>query len=75
VHYIQAIKEMEKKLTFAHHDKLGYLAFCPSNLGNTCRASVHIKIPRLAAQPDFKEFCQKLNLQLRGIFELFVSLF
>jgi protein-arginine kinase len=64
---VQAIKEMEKKLTFAHHDKLGYLTFCPTNLGTTCRASVHIKIPKLAAQPDFKEFCEKLNLQPRGI--------
>lgn len=66
---LQAIQEMEKKLTFAHHDQLGYLTFCPTNLGTTCRASVHIKIPKLAAEPDFKEFCEKLNLQPRGIFD------
>ena len=57
---------MEKKLTFAHHDKLGYLTFCPTNLGTTLRASVHIKIPKLSAQPDFKDICEKLNLQPRG---------
>ncbi|XP_062591518.1 taurocyamine kinase-like [Saccostrea cucullata] len=64
---ITAIKEMEKKLTFAHHNQLGYLTFCPTNLGTTCRASVHIKIPKLSAEPDFKAFCEKLNLQPRGI--------
>lgn len=57
---------MEKKLTFAHHDKLGYLTFCPTNLGTTLRASVHIKIPKLSATPDFKDICEKLNLQPRG---------
>ncbi|CAG2239830.1 arginine kinase-like [Mytilus edulis] len=63
---VNAIKEMEKKLTFAHHDKLGYLTFCPTNLGTTLRASVHIKIPKLSATPDFKDICEKLNLQPRG---------
>ncbi|KAL5010474.1 hypothetical protein ScPMuIL_012779 [Solemya velum] len=64
---VTAIKEMEKKLTFAHHPKFGYLTFCPSNLGTTLRASVHIKIPKLAAEPNFKEVCDKWNLQARGI--------
>lgn len=64
---VNAIETMEKKLTFAKRDGLGYLTFCPSNLGTTLRASVHIKIPKLAATPDFKEFCDKLNIQARGI--------
>jgi arginine kinase len=60
---------MEKKLTFAHLDKFGYLTFCPSNLGTTLRASVHIKIPKLAASPEFKSICDSLNLQARGMCE------
>ncbi|KAK7089089.1 hypothetical protein V1264_024297 [Littorina saxatilis] len=64
---VSAIETMEKKLSFAKRDGLGYLTFCPSNLGTTLRASVHIKIPKLAATPEFKEFCDKLNIQARGI--------
>ncbi|XP_071137967.1 arginine kinase-like [Mytilus edulis] len=64
---VSGIQELEKKLTFAKKDGYGYLTFCPTNLGTTCRASVHIKIPKLSKLPEFKEFCEKLNLQPRGI--------
>lgn len=64
---VKAIETMEKKLTFAKREGLGYLTFCPSNLGTTLRASVHIKIPKLSATPEFKEFCDKYNIQARGI--------
>ncbi|XP_046345804.2 taurocyamine kinase-like [Haliotis rufescens] len=64
---VSAIQEMEKKLTFARDERLGYLTFCPSNLGTTLRASVHIKIPKLAAKKDFKNICEKYKLQARGI--------
>ena len=57
---------MQQKLTFAKRDGLGYLTFCPSNLGTTLRASVHIKIPLLSARRDFKSTCDKLKLQARG---------
>ncbi|XP_064602843.1 arginine kinase-like [Liolophura sinensis] len=64
---VAGIKELEKKLEFARLPQLGYLTFCPSNLGTTLRASVHIKIPKVAAMPEFKEICDKHNLQARGI--------
>ena len=64
---VTGIKQLEKQLTFATKKELGYLTFCPTNLGTTCRASVHIKIPKLSKLPEFKEFCEKLNLQPRGI--------
>jgi len=65
---VKGIRKMENSgLSFAKRDGLGYLTFCPSNLGTTLRASVHIKIPKLAAMPEFKEFCDKLNIQARGI--------
>ncbi|OWF45839.1 Arginine kinase [Mizuhopecten yessoensis] len=63
---VKGIQKMSEKLEFAHHDKLGFLTFCPTNLGTTLRASVHIKIPKLAATPEFKEFCDKYNIQARG---------
>lgn len=65
---VSAIKALETSgLSFAKRDGLGYLTFCPSNLGTTLRASVHIKIPKLAATPDFKKFCDDLHIQARGI--------
>ena len=57
---------MQEKLTFAKRDGLGYLTFCPSNLGTTLRASVHIKIPLLSATKEFKQFCDERNIQARG---------
>ncbi|CAH1775380.1 unnamed protein product, partial [Owenia fusiformis] len=64
---IAGIKHLESKVPFAKNNRLGYLTFCPTNLGTTLRASVHVRIPLLAAQPDFQDFCAKLHLQPRGI--------
>lgn len=72
---VTAIKTMEKKLTFAKDSAHGYLTFCPTNLGTTCRASVHIKVPKLAKAPRttegkgsrLDEVCEEFNLQPRGI--------
>ncbi|XP_064653124.1 taurocyamine kinase-like [Lineus longissimus] len=64
---VNAITALEKELTFAKEDRLGYVTFCPTNLGTTLRASVHAKIPNLACQKDFKQICDKLNIQARGI--------
>jgi len=64
---VNGLTTLEKKLTFAHHPKFGYITFCPTNLGTTLRASVHIRIPNLSQHKDFKSICEKLNLQPRGI--------
>jgi arginine kinase len=69
--YTRLVKGIEalsnSGLSFAKRAGLGYLTFCPSNLGTTCRASVHIKIPKVAATPEFKAFCDSYNIQARGI--------
>jgi len=64
---VTAIKTIENTLPFAHHPNLGYLTFCPTNLGTTLRASVHMRIPNVAALPDFKEICNTMHIQPRGI--------
>ncbi|XP_033742328.1 arginine kinase-like [Pecten maximus] len=66
---VTALNTIEEKssLKFGHHSKLGYLTFCPSNLGTTLRASVHIRIPCLASQPYFHDFLEKHHLQVRGV--------
>ena len=63
----RAVNEIDKKLGFQHSEELGYLASCPTNLGTGMRASVHVKIPNAYSQPNFKEICDKYQIQPRGI--------
>lgn len=64
---VTAVNDIEKRIPFSHHDRLGFLTFCPTNLGTTVRASVHIKVPKLAAnKAKFEEVAAKFNLQVRG---------
>jgi len=44
---IRGIGEIGKHLTFEYDKRLGFLTFCPTNLGTTLRASVLIRIPKL----------------------------
>lgn len=62
---VNAINEIEKRIPFSHHDKYGFLTFCPTNLGTTIRASVHIALPKLAADlAKLEEAAGKFNLQV-----------
>jgi creatine kinase len=64
---VKAVNDIEKRIPFSHHDRLGFLTFCPTNLGTTIRASVHIKVPKLAANlAKLEEIAGKYNLQVRG---------
>ena len=63
-----AIKELEKKMKFAFSEHLGYITSCPTNLGTAMRASVHIKLPKLAKDmAAFEAITDKHHLQIRGI--------
>ncbi|VDP00964.1 unnamed protein product [Heligmosomoides polygyrus] len=65
---IKGVKSIEKVVPFSRDERLGWLTFCPTNLGSTVRASVHIKLPKLTARKkEFNELCEKLNLQVRGV--------
>ncbi|KAI6202191.1 Arginine kinase [Aphelenchoides besseyi] len=64
---IKGVKLIGAKTPFARHPRLGWLTFCPTNLGTTVRASVHVKLPKISAKPDFKQICAELKLQPRGI--------
>ncbi|XP_044731483.1 arginine kinase-like [Chrysoperla carnea] len=64
---VTGVNEIEKKITFSHDNRLGFLTFCPTNLGTTIRASVHIKVPKLASeQQKLYNVADKYNLQVRG---------
>jgi len=64
---VNGVNSIEKMIPFSHHERLGFLTFCPTNLGTTIRASVHIKVPKLAANlAKLEEVAGKYNLQVRG---------
>lgn len=64
---VNGVNKISEKLSFSRHERLGFLTFCPSNLGTTIRASVHIKLPKLAADRDqLESIAGKYNLQVRG---------
>lgn len=64
---VKGAKAIEAKVPFSRDDRLGFLTFCPTNLGTTIRASVHIKLPKLAAdRKKLEEVASRYNLQVRG---------
>ena len=65
---IAGVKAIEAKAPFSRDAHLGFLTFCPTNLGTTVRASVHVKLPKVSARPDFKSICDEMKLQIRGEF-------
>jgi len=63
-----AIAQLEKMIAFSRNSHLGYLASCPTNLGTAMRASVHIRLPRLAQDMhQFKTIAHQYQLQIRGV--------
>lgn len=61
------VEHMAANLQFSRNDRFGYLTFCPTNLGTTIRASVHINLPKLASdRAKLEEIADKFNLQVRG---------
>ena len=60
---------LEKKLSYAFNEKLGYLTQCPTNLGTGMRASVMLHLPALSkkgAMRGLSTTVSKLGLTLRG---------
>ena len=64
----RACAHIESKCEFSRDDHLGYITSCPTNLGTALRASVHIKLPKLAKQKQkFEAIADKYYVQIRGI--------
>ena len=56
-------------INFAMHDDYGYVTSCPSNLGTGMRASVHLKMGKLAVDDSsliLQNMCKHLGLSGRG---------
>lgn len=63
-----ALKQIEKELSFAYSERLGYISSCPTNLGTAMRASVHISLPKLSKNKiKMDKIVKEHHLQVRGI--------
>ena len=64
----RASRTFESVAKFSHDDHLGYITSCPTNLGTGLRASVHIKLPKLAKnKKKFEDIADQYHVQIRGI--------
>ena len=52
-------------LVWARSPSLGFLTFCPSNLGTTLRASIHLKA-RALTESEVRNLSEREDLQVRG---------
>lgn len=66
-HLGKALGFLSEHIRFAWNKRYGYLATCPTNLGTSMRAGVHIRLENLSKQrPLLDELIIKHQLQLRG---------
>jgi protein-arginine kinase len=63
---VKGIEKLQKSIHFVEHEKFGFLTFCPTNIGTSIRASVHIKLPKLGSSDRLSQICDSLGLQSRG---------
>uniref|UniRef100_A0A182XB90 arginine kinase n=1 Tax=Anopheles quadriannulatus TaxID=34691 RepID=A0A182XB90_ANOQN len=66
--FITALETLGQKIPFQRDERLGFLTFCPTNLGTAIRASVHIRLPKLSAdKARMEEAAATHKLQIRGV--------
>uniref|UniRef100_A0A182MMJ2 arginine kinase n=1 Tax=Anopheles culicifacies TaxID=139723 RepID=A0A182MMJ2_9DIPT len=66
--FITALETLSKHIPFQRDERLGYLTFCPTNLGTAIRASVHIRLPKLSSdKARMEEAAATHKLQIRGV--------
>ena len=62
---------IEKKVTYAYHEQLGYLTACPTNVGTGMRVSVMLHLPALVITRQIDRVfrsLQKISLAVRGLY-------
>ncbi len=62
---------VENKVTYAFHERLGYLTACPTNVGTGMRVSVMLHLPALVITRQIDKFfrsLQKISLAVRGLY-------
>jgi protein arginine kinase len=62
---------IEEHVTYAYHEKLGYLTACPTNVGTGMRVSVMLHLPALVITRQIEKVfrsLQKISLAVRGLY-------
>jgi protein arginine kinase len=62
---------IEQKVTYAFHERLGYLTACPTNVGTGMRVSVMLHLPALVITKQIDKVfrsLQKISLAVRGLY-------
>jgi protein arginine kinase len=62
---------IEQHVTYAFHERLGYLTACPTNVGTGMRVSVMLHMPALVLTRHFERVfrsLQKISLAVRGLY-------
>ncbi len=62
---------VEEKVTYAFHERLGYLTACPTNVGTGMRVSVMLHLPALVITQQIEKVfrsLQKISLAVRGLY-------
>ena len=63
----QGLQALEKKLDFVKDKRYGYLTSCPTNIGTSMRAGVHIHLNKLNQdRPLLTSLTKAHDLQIRG---------
>jgi protein arginine kinase len=63
--------QIEERVTYAFHSKLGYLTACPTNVGTGMRVSVMLHLPALVMTRQIDKVfrsLQKIHLAVRGLY-------
>ncbi|MDF2558213.1 MAG: ATP:guanido phosphotransferase [Bacillales bacterium] len=62
---------IENEITYAFHEKIGYLTSCPSNVGTGLRASIMLHLPGIVSTGQAErilQFIHKMGLVVRGVY-------
>lgn len=62
---------IEQRVSYAFHDRLGYLTACPTNVGTGMRVSVMLHLPALVITRQIEKVfrsLQKISLAVRGLY-------
>ena len=62
---------IEEKITYAFHDRWGYLTACPTNVGTGMRVSVMLHLPALVITRQIEKVFRslhKISLAVRGLY-------